>query len=113
MMLLARNIDTDVALNKTVHPVSTIGASPPSECVNPGTMWAGTVSCGAIVAVPDEVANNLLPSGCIIGDDSVGVSVLCVIRWLSLLVNSKCVQPLSTINVVLLVLGLSFVWLML
>ena len=71
MRVLPRNIDTAVSLNRTVHPVSMIGARPPSECWRPGTRWAGTVSDGVIDAVPDEVANSLLPSGCMIGDVSV------------------------------------------
>ena len=80
MRLSPRNIDTDLSLNKTVQPVSTMGARPPSEYFKPGTRWAGTVSDGAIVAVPDEVANNLLPSGCIIGDVNCGMLLLGDIR---------------------------------
>ena len=103
MISLPRKIVTDLSVNKTVHPVSTMGARPPSECFSPGTRWAGTVSDGAIVAVPDEVANNLLPSGCIMGDSSGGICVFCVMRLLSSLVSKRCVHPLSAIMVVLLV----------
>jgi len=80
MRLSPRNIDTDLSLNRTVQPVSIMGARPPSEYFNPGTRCAGTVNDGAIVAVPDEVANSLLPSGCMIGDVNGDMLLLGVMR---------------------------------
>jgi hypothetical protein len=90
---------TDDAPNKTVQPASIMGANPPSECCKPGTRCAGTVNAGAIMVVPDEVAYSLLPSGCMMGAVSLLMLLLGVIRWLSLLLYSMCVHPLSAINV--------------
>ena len=107
-MMLSRKIVTDDAPNNTVQPASIMGAIPPSECCKPGTRCAGTVNAGAIMVVPDEVAYSLLPSGCMMGAVNLLMLLFGVIRWLSLLLYSMCVHPLSAINVLAYELWLLF-----